>query len=199
MYGGGNAAKKARNQEKQREARIDTGLKQIDATYSGFDDNFYKGREDAYLGTVTPHLNQQFDETRRNLSYSLARSGLTTSGAAIDKNASLNRELGNKQREVSDAALTVGNQTRGEVEQQRNQLVNQLNASGNPASIATGLTTSAANLRAPSPVGPIGNFFGDWTQTYLANQRARTADTSVQPMFSFGGNNQPSSTIVGGR
>jgi hypothetical protein len=194
MYSSGSNT--GRQDELAREARIKSGMKQIDAKFAGFNDDFYAKRQADYEASVTPELTAQFDKTKKNLAFQLARSGISTSGAAVDESASLDRELAKKQREVENAAISSSNQTRVDVESQRGQLTNQLMASGDPATTNQALIASTANLRAPSPIGPIGNAFADWSSQYLANQQSRAYAPTSNPSFSFGGNNSPETTII---
>lgn len=198
-YGGGDTgAGDARAMENERQARIARGLEDINRTFSGFDDSFYNRRADEFERYQMPEATRQYDETKRNLSYSLARSGLLKSGVAADKNASLDREFDSTRRNIADAATSSANSLRGEVENQRSQLVSQLQASADPTASAQLASANAARFSAPQTFTPIGNFFQNWTNTYLANQQARAYDDSVPAMFDWGGGGSSSSRIVKG-
>lgn len=198
MYGGGgnNAAGAARQQEEERQQRINEGRRDIDAKFSQFDQPFYDQRSRAYEGYALPQLASQERDARNTLAANLARRGLLQSGAAIAGNASLDRTAALKRQEVSDAGLNEANKLRGQVEDQRTTLTNQLVASGDPSAASSGALVAAGNLKRPSGFQPLGNFFADWVDTYKANQNARSYDSNVQPMFSFGGNNKNSVSYV---
>lgn len=155
-------------------------------TSGGFDDKFYQDRQQAFLDTAMPEFQQQFGQTRRGLAYELARRGLLNSSSAINKESQLTRYAGNKEREISDAALGSANQLRADVENQRSNLVNQLIASGDPSLASQNALSSAAQFRAPSPVAPLGNLFNDWTSLYMSNQLNRNYATSNPAAWSFG-------------
>lgn len=184
--GKNNAAALARQAEEERQQRINEGRRDIDAKFSTFDSNFYDQRARDYEGYAMPHLAQQTRDTRNTLAASLARRGLLNSGAAIQGQASLDRTATQKRQEIADAGLNEANKLRGQVEDQRTTLTNQLVASGDPSAASSAALTSAANLKRPSAFAPLGNFFSDWVDTYRANQNARSYDSNVQPMFSFG-------------
>lgn len=183
-YGGGSGA--ARAMEAERQKRIDSGLADIDKQYATFDDGFYKKRATDYEDYALPQLGQELNDTRNNLTYNLARAGLLRSGAAIQKNAALDRTASQARRNVVDQAAATANSLRRDVEQNRGQVVAQLESSADPTASAQLANRSAAALNQPQTFQPIGSFFGDWSRNYLANQYARAADPAVPPLFSWG-------------
>lgn len=203
MYGGSNSASDARADEAARQHRIDKGMADIGQTFSGFDDKFYKDRENAYLQYATPELQSQTDRTRKSLTFALSRAGLLGSSSATNRTAALEREVALNQRKVSDQALSSANDLRGEIEGQRGQLVSQLEASADPSATSSLALAQAGRLKAPSPMQPLGNMFADFVDTYNLNQRARSYDPNVPNMassgawsFGGGGNGGGSERIV---
>lgn len=186
MYGG-DVGNDARQQEAARQARIDKGMTQVNQTFNGFDDGFYKDRENAYLNTAMPDFTAQAAKTRKSLSFALSRAGLLNSGSAVDRNAALDREVAKQQRGVEDQALGQTNELRSEVERQRGNVVSELEASADPAVAANLANAQAASLRAPTPMQPLGNLFANFSNTYLANQAASAYNPNVQPLWNFGG------------
>lgn len=187
-YGGGgdNGAAAQRALEMERQSQIAKGMAAIDDQFARFDDDFYKRRMSEVEAYQLPQLAQQETEARNQLAYSLARSGLSRSGVAASKSASLTREAATQRRAVADAAIGSANDLRQNVEQQRTALVNQVQASADPNLAAQSATRTAAAYDQPLSVKPVGNFFEGWTRNYLANQVAREYDPSVQPLFSWG-------------
>lgn len=196
MYGGSNSASDARADEAARQHRIDKGMADIGQTFSGFDDNFYKDRENAYLQYATPELQAQTDRTRKSLTFAMSRAGLLNSSSSVNRSAALDREVELNKRRVSDQALESANNLRGDVEGQRSQLVSQLEASADPSATSSLALANASRLRAPSPMQPLGNMFADFVDTYNVNQRARSYNPNVPNMWSFGGNGGGSERIV---
>ncbi len=197
MYGGSNdAAALARQQETERQARIAAGRKTIDETLAGFDDGFYDKRAKDYESYALPQFNEQARASRNQLAASLARRGLLKSGAAVQQNADLERYATGQQQNIANAAIGEANKAKTQVEDQRTQLTSQLLASGDPAAASAGALTSASLLKRPTAFGALGNFFSDWVDNFRANQVARSVDSSVQPMFSFGGSKNKSISYV---
>ena len=188
--GGGNAAELARQEQVAKESKIAQGRQAIDENLSGFNDEFYQQRANDYESFALPQFHEQARGTRNQLAAALARKGLLKSGAAIQADADLTKYATSKQQEIGDNALNQANQLRGQVEDQRTNLTNQLIASGDPSAASTGALTAASTLKRPTGFAALGNLFSDWTDNWRANQVAQSYDPSVQPMFSFGGGNK---------
>lgn len=186
MYGSGGSGDDLRALESQKQNAIARGRRAIDENFAGFNPEFYDRRQQEYIDAQLPELTRQATVTRNSLAYDLARSGLGKSGVAVDKNSSLDREIGQQQRNVATAAAESANNLRKDVEGQRANLVAQLQVSGDPASAAQAATRTAAAYDTPLSVQPVGNFFGGWTSTMLANKIAREYDPNVPAMFDWG-------------
>lgn len=196
MYGGGGGDGGARAMEDERKAKIAQGRSDIDSTFSGFNDNFYNQRAADFTKFATPTFSDQYAKAKNSLAANLARRGLMGGSAAIRGQTDLDKYAGQKQREIADEGLSQANKLRGEVENQRSTITNQLIASGDPSAASASAISGANMLRKPSSFGALGNFFNDWTQTYRANQEARSVDPNVPPMFSFGRPQQNSQYVV---
>lgn len=200
MYGGGGGSSgtDARQLEVERQARVDAGMKNINDAFAGFDDGFYNKRAQAYEDAHMPELAQQYRTTKNSLAYALARGGISKSSAAVDKGASLQKELSNQERNLADAGLTSANELRKDVETQRSDLVNQLIASGQPSTVSAAALNSANSFKKESPVGAIGQMFDDWSKMYLANMATKaytsTPTASAYPTYNYSGN---SSRVIG--
>ena len=152
-------------------------------TSAGYGDDFYKKRADDYLSYATPQVMDQYQTTKNNLAYSLARNGILKSGAAVQRQESLGKELAKNQGTLANAAQGQVNQLRGQVQDTRNNLVNQLVTSADPSLVAQNANASTASLRAPTAFQPLGNLFNDWTNTYTANMNAKAADPSTPSLW----------------
>jgi hypothetical protein len=200
MYSNGSdGSAQAREDEIKRQGRIDLGMTKINQKFAPFNKDFYKQKQQDYMGFAMPQFTTQADKTRRDLAYSLARAGLSDSGAAVQGNAALDKEIGVKQRGIADTALSGANELRNTVEQQRTQLVNQLESTADPNVAATGAYAAASNLHAPTPMQPIGDLFGSFTNSYIANQNAKAYNNMYQQPqngYTFGGQQGGSERIV---
>lgn len=198
LYGGNNSdgSEYARQQDTERQQRINEGKAAIDQTFAGFDDSFYNKRAAAYEDYAVPQMADQLHTTRNSLAAQLARRGLMKSGAAISSNASLDKFAQGKTQEIADTAQNEANNLRSQVEDSRSNVTSQLIASGDPSLASTGALAAAKSVQTNPSFKPLGNLFNDWTEIWGANQVARSYNPSVSPLFSFGGSNNRSSSYV---
>lgn len=160
-------------QEQQRQQTIRQGTQQIDQQFAGFDPKFYQNYTDTELGAETPQLMKQYQETGKNLTYALARGGISNGSAADSERQSINNELALNQSKVANDAANSTNAMRANVASQKGQLTSQLTQSQDVSSTAEAAAAAAAQDRAPSVIQPLGNLFSDWSNTYLAGKSAQ--------------------------
>ena len=161
--GGDGGAAQARADEAARQARIKQGTQSIDKSFGGFDDNFYKGRERAFVNNAIPQLNGQFVDTQRNLTYNLARQGLTASSEAARNAGELQRQYNDNRAQIAAQGMDYANETRNQVEQNRSELLAQLNATSDPAAAASSAVNRADVLAAQRSFSPLGQLFANTT------------------------------------
>ncbi len=189
-------------QQKKTQAQIDSGMATIDKNFAGFGDDFYQKAARDYSAYATPQMMDQFRNTKNNLTYTLARNGLLDSGAAVSRNAALQKQLGVNESNIANTAEDQANTLRGNVATQRNQLVNQVMAGAAPGQVAMGAEAATAGLRAPTALPPVGNMFSEWANTYLTNMQANTYNpntANLWQMLSMGNYGQPGSARVVGQ
>ncbi len=171
LYGGGtDSAAQAREMEDQRNARIKTGLGDINHTFEQFNPQFYAQREQDYTNYALPQFYNQLGNTQRQAFYGLANRGLAGSGASAQAASNLGREANVQKQGIADTAIQQSSQTRKEVEQQRAQLIAQLQASADPTSAAQQALSSASAYSLPSSFQPLGNLFGNFATQWGNNQ-----------------------------
>lgn len=198
FFSGDKTAKKeaarARQEEAERQARIKLGTEAIDRTFGTFNDSFYDTIARNVENAQMPQVNQDYARTQGQLGFNLAGRGLLNSSVRDQREASLAEELTKTRRNIADAGLSQANKLRMDVEDARNRSYSQLLQSADPSQATATATRAASELSKPSPVGPVGSFFGDWTQIYLQNKVARAENPETQPLFNFGGG---SSRVIG--
>lgn len=162
-------------QEAARQANITQGMGEIQNQFAGFTPQFFNQAATDYTAAVTPGMMRDYQTTKNNLTYSLARGGLLQSGAAVQRNASLSNQLSQNNSQITNNAQQQSNTLQANVNTQKANLVSQLESSADPSSIATQAAASASQLRAPSAIQPLGNLFSDWSQQYLAGMYGNSA------------------------
>lgn len=192
--GGGDPAKLARQEEAARQARISEGLASIDTAFKGFNSPFYDARKQAYLAFALPTLGDQYQEQRKGLTYQLARQGLLHSSSAEQGVRALEKATGTAKQQIVDEASQQEKQLRMDVEGQRSQLVNQLNATSDPSIAQQQSYAAASNLRLPSAFAPVGQLFQTFAQQYV---NKKLGDVYNQGGFTLGQRSPSSGAIPG--
>lgn len=155
-------AQDAKDKENLRQARLDQGKSAIDQLYSSdnFGDAFYNKYKNAELAYTQPQLTEQFGKAKTGLTYDLARAGLLDSsvqGYALG--------LLNKQNDVNQAGLVAKADTdtgalRTSIASQKDQAMNQLFATEDPAVAASTAANSATGAQLQQPnLQPLGDLF----------------------------------------
>ena len=168
LFGGGQSDGGAAAQEAQRQASINQGMGEINSDFAGFTPDFYKTAADDYTKAVTPGVMQDYQATKNNLTYALARNGILNSSTAVNRNNSLQGQLATNETQIANNAQNQSNTLQANVNSQKGALVNQLESSADPTSIGEQATAATSQLRADSPVQPLGDLFSNWSQQYLA-------------------------------
>jgi hypothetical protein len=161
--GGDGGAAQARADEEARQQRIKEGVGRIDTEFAKFDDNFYNSRKQAYTKFAMPQVNDQYRQTGNQLAYSLARSGLGQSSESARQAGMLQRDNALARQQIADAATTEAQKARQAVEDNRYNLVNQLQATSDPQMAAANALRQAGTLSMQGGFSPIGNLFQNTT------------------------------------
>lgn len=171
--GGDGGAGQARADEAARQARIKQGQTEIDNQFSRFDDAFYKGRQDAYTNFAMPQVNDQYKQNSNQLAFSLARNGLSASSEAARQGGILQRDNAIARQTVSDSAIAEGQKSRQAVEDNRNNLINQLQATSDPTMAANNALRQAGILsQQANNFSPIGQLFQNTAGVLTAANQA---------------------------
>jgi len=173
IFGGSDkSAKKAaeaqRQQEAKRRANIPAGTSAIDAALAPFNDDYFTGRQTAYIENAKPMLDQSFEDAQKQLIYALSRGGLLQSSEAANRTRQLNEERARYERDINNAAKAFANQGRTGLETTRSNLISQLTATEDPAAVTTAAANQAQLLSAPPTFDALGNFVFN-TATNLEN------------------------------
>lgn len=189
MYGGGGdngAAEDARRQEEARQARIRQGMSSIDSAFMPFNDDYFGGKSKAYSDYYLPQLQQQFDDANAALRLQLSASGLGNSSAGAYGTAKLAKEFADRQADIAAKGGDYAGQARQQVQDMRNQLTSQLNATSDAGAAAQAAQSQAyASMNRPNAFEPLGNAF-----TQLARLYQNDTATAQASGGQYGGLNQ---------
>jgi hypothetical protein len=171
MCFGGSDPSGAIQQEQQRKERlIRQGSGQIESAFSGFNPQFYQGLQQNYLASTLPQLARQYQTTQGQLSNTLSNQGLLRSSAARNLGSSLQVQNAQNIGQVGNQATQAVQDLQKQIQQQKSNLLAQLQVSTDPTSTAQQAAGIASQYQAPSLVQPLGNLFQNWSNIYLSNQ-----------------------------
>ena len=171
LFGGNGGAQAAADQQAQQaaEARADADKKaaslkegqgNIDNAFSQFDDNYFNGLSQKYLDYANPQLNYQYEQAKKDLTYSLARNGNTDSSVSGDLFGQLAKQYANNQTAISSTSSGFASKARGDVQSAKQAVQDQLNSSFDANAANTSALASAKAIAGTSPTfGPLGTLF----------------------------------------
>ena len=119
--GGSNKqANQARFDEQQRQDKIRAGTERIGGIFDGqFNEPFFDSRRQAFLDYANPQLEDQYGDAQKELTYSLARSGLLDSSVRGEKMADLQQKYDLNKQQIADQALSHSTEAKNSVEKSR--------------------------------------------------------------------------------
>ena len=185
--GGGSSGPSAADMEKQRQARINQGMQQVNNTFGQFNDDYYGGIRNAYMDYVQPDFNKQYEDAQRQLALALARQGVSSSSIAADRQSNLQDLYNRNQLQLQQKADGYVNDRRSAVEGARGAVVSQLNASGNAGQAGQQAIAQASSLQALPEFSPLGNLFGAATDGLRYQMAAEQNGVARRDTGLFGG------------
>ena len=102
----GNSVSRFLTPEQQFAQAIKNGVYSTKNTTTGFNDDFFNGRKQAYMDYADPQLEDQYGDANKQLTFSLARSGLLDSSARGEKLGDLQKLYDTQKQAVADKALS---------------------------------------------------------------------------------------------
>ncbi len=189
--GGDGGAAQARADEMARQARVKEGTANINQEFGRFDDRFYGDRANAYRGFVTPQVNDQYKQVGDQLAFSLARSGLGQSSEAARQSGILMRDNAAARQAIAEGALSEVQKSRQAVEEQRNNLISQVNMTSDAGLAGQNALRQAGILAMQNQFSPLANLFQNTTGVLAAANQGGVygGGPGVKPfkeMFGFG-------------
>lgn len=158
------------NEEAKKQFQRGKLLNKEDATFEGFQPAFFDQRAKDYVGYALPQEAQQYRTNKEAITYNLANRGLSESSSAKNQFSNLERTASTAKQSIADSAIAQANQLKKEVEQARQQAIQQLYQTGDANLAASNAIGATAGLSQPSVFQPIANMFGGLATTYYTNK-----------------------------
>lgn len=162
--GGGSEAKQARKDEQARQERIRGGTTRVNSIFDGqFTPDYFNKQQQNYLDYATPQLEDQRNKASKELTFALARSGLTDSSVRADKEADLQKQYDLNKQQIADEALSYKGKAQSNVEDARAGLISTLNATGDAEGAASSAINRSVALSQPTAYSPLADLFANFT------------------------------------
>ena len=191
----GGAADRARAEEEARQGRIKAGTAAINEKFGEFDDSFYGKRKQDFINSATPDAQRQYKDAKGNILYGLARSGNLASSEQARQLGVVDRERDAGTMRIADKGAEYANQARSQVESNRTDLINQVNATGDSTLAANQAMNRSATLR-PSPAFEgIGSLFENSGSIVKAGRQAEYYNPGAPGLGALFGKNSKSSSV----
>jgi hypothetical protein len=163
--------------QQQQQAALSQGGAAIEKSFGQtFTPQYYQNVISNVENQQMPQLMQQYRQSGQQANFKLADQGLTNSSAAQNIGSALNSSLAQGEEQIVNTAQQTAQTQQQNVANEKQQLYGQLQVSQNPTQTAQAAATAASETSAPSIVAPLGNMFSNWSNLYLANQTANTAN-----------------------
>jgi hypothetical protein len=164
-------------------ARIQSGTKRINDVFNSYGDDYYNDIYQQAKQYYTPQLSDQYHEALRKLPMRFPTTG----------SSAFAREAGNLERDRSRAEVDVNNQAQGYVndrrsslENDRNSLVAQFNATGDLDTAAASAASKAKSYAEPPAFSPLGDLFQKYTGNMATEALVSNPNTLYQRPTYFG-------------
>lgn len=183
---GDGGAAQARADETARQQRIRQGIAAIDKQFAGFDDNYFKDRENAFLKQSKPLLNNAFTGATQNAEMTLAERGMTDSSNASKVAAGLQGGYNAKASELANSAVDQANQLRTTVAQNREQLVSQLTGGENAFQAGRNAMNKVNAMSSQLNTSPVAGMITGAIGAYGAAEEGARHSKASNPMGGYG-------------
>lgn len=181
----------ARWEEDQRQQKVRAGTERIGGIFDGnFNDEFFKGRRDAFSAFATPQLEDQYADAQKQLVFSLDRAGTLDSSIRAEKAGELQKLYDTNKQQIADQALSHETDARNAVEGARTDLIQMLNVTGDAEGAASSALSRATALSQPQTFSPLSQLFASFTsglgQQAAQERAAAMSGGSYVPRYNTG-------------
>ncbi len=181
--GGDGGAGEARAREEERQRKIDSGIKAVNALFGTDDKNTqYAGHRQNVYDLNKTAIDKSYEDAQRGLVFNLARNGLSNSSIGADKKSDLLTNYNDNIQKANDMSDSAMNSLKTSDERTRQNLVN---------SVQTGLDQTQAVSQA------LGNMQLNYDKANETNV-ANNWDSMFDNWKSYKRNNQYASAMADG-
>ena len=181
--GGDGGAGAMRQQEEERQAKVQAAVDAINGKFGYGDANasaqrqaMYDDVKSATRDTALRGLDKQYTTASQQNKFGLARSGLLGGSVDAESGADLTTRYGEGRIQAEQAGIGAASDLKALDEKTRQNLISLAQSgidTGTAASLAAGQMAAAADsARSGAAVANVGDLFGNMSQAYLRQQQA---------------------------
>lgn len=165
--------------------------------------DFFNQRQQAFVDFAQPQFENQLQNQQRQLAFALTRSGLGQSSTAASRSQQLGEQATQGRQQIADQARQTAQQAQDQAMNARQDLVNMLQATGDPQQALAGAGQRVQSLQQQPAFNPLGQVFQGITENIGGfNQGQRRGASGLPLSGGFFNRNftggAGSSRIVGG-
>lgn len=146
-----------REAEAKRQATIQQGTQKVNDTFSQFDDKYFDTRQKDYTDFYSPQLDQQYKKASDSLINSLG--GNINGSEGAKSIGELTKQYEMQKAKLAQDAINYGQDARLNLNNQRSQLISQLEGGGSIENAGALAQNYAASIARPSSFSPLANLF----------------------------------------
>lgn len=200
--GGGDPGADARQQEKERQQRIQAATESINATFNNSGrDALYSDQKTAVYDLNKREVDRQASEAERMNRFGLARTGLLGGSVNVDSVADLDRRTNEGLMRAGGIADQAAADLKTQDERTRSNLISLAQSgidTGTAAQQALkGLEVNSANAASARAGATVGGLFNDLSQAYLINQQNQGRQAGMQYGTQWNGVSNPRTGVSG--
>jgi hypothetical protein len=190
IFGGGGGARAAeklqqtqanevRSDADEKAGKLREGNAAIDNAFSGFNDDYFSKLQRDYTDYAMPQYQDQYNDAKNNIVFSLARHGNINSTVAGDQYADLDKEAAKAMVGIQGTGADIANSARRDVQADKQDVIGQLNTSYDVGSATDSALSAAKALAVPKSFSPLGQLFTNISAVAAQNKLASTGNPEL--------------------
>lgn len=161
-------AAKAAQEEADRKAAITSGRASVDNAFGAYDDGYFGDIAKTMMAFYQPQIDDQYKEAGNQLTYKLARQGISKSTAAVNERAKLEGDYSTRKAEIQSRAGDAVRSAKDNVAGAKNTLYNYAETAADPAKVSAEVINQTGRLNSFQPeLTPLGKIFNDYATPVL--------------------------------
>jgi len=161
----------------RRAVALRQGMADINTSFGGFDDSYFRKLQQDYTDYNMPQLRDQYDDAKSNILFSLARKGNLASTTAGDQYGKLDRQNAVNVAGIEGAGKDYANQARTVIQGNKQDAIGQLYGTYDADAANSVALSNSKSMAVPKPTfSPLGQMFQNISAVAAQNKIASESD-----------------------